>query len=158
MISKERVQELINERIQEHDSNLFVVSLTISDGNVISVELDKHVGNVSVTDCIKVSRNIEHNLDREEEDFELNVSSAGLDNGFRVLAQYVKNIGRTVHVKLNTGKSTEGELVSATEDEITVRTTRQEKPEGKKKKETITEDQVIPMRDVKETKIVISFK
>ncbi len=158
MISKKKVEKLIAERIEEHDPNLFVVSLTISPANDISVELDKEEGNVSVDDCIKVSRNIEHNLDREQEDFSLNVSSAGLDKGLRVFKQYLKNVGREVKVKLNEGGKLQGELVEAKEDKITLRTTRKERVEGKKKKETIIEDQVIPMNTIIETKIVISFK
>lgn len=158
MISKSKVEKLIAERIAEHDPNLFVVELKISSSNVISVELDKMNGNVSVEDCIKVSRNIEHNLDREKEDFELNVSSAGLDKGFRVLAQYQKNVGREVKVKLNEGGSVQGVLKQADSDKIVVETTRKEKIEGKKKKETIVEDIHIPMGNVKDAKVVISFK
>lgn len=158
MISKKKVEELIQERIAEHDPDLFVVSLTISPTNDISVELDKHNGYVSVEDCIKVSRNIEHNLDREQEDFSLNVSSAGLDKGLRVVPQYIKNVGREVKVKLNSGGKIEGKMISANESEIVVQTTRKERIEGKKKKETIVEDHVIPMSEIKETKIVISFK
>lgn len=149
---------MIAERIAEHDPNLFVVELKISSSNVISVELDKMNGNVSVEDCIKVSRNIEHNLDREKEDFELIVSSAGLDKGFRVLAQYQKNVGREVKVKLNEGGSVQGVLKQADSDKIVVETTRKEKIEGKKKKETIVEDIQIPMGNVKDAKVVISFK
>jgi ribosome maturation factor RimP len=158
MISKKKVTELINERMAELDNGLFIVSLSISPSNVIFVELDKHEGNVTVDDCIRVSRNVEHNLDREEQDFELSVSSAGLDKGLRVFAQYKKNVGRGVKVKLNEGGTIEGDLIAATEKEITVQTTRKERIEGKKKKETIVEDHVIPMSNVKETKIVISFK
>ena len=158
MISKKKVTELINERMAELDNGLFIVSLSISPSNVIFVELDKHEGNVTVDDCIRVSRNVEHNLDREEQDFELSVSSAGLDKGLRVFAQYKKNVGRGVKVKLNEGGTIEGDLIAATEKEITVQTARKERIEGKKKKETIVEDHVIPMSNVKETKIVISFK
>lgn len=159
MISKSKVEKLIAERIAEHDPNLFVVELNISSSNVITVELDKKGGNVSVEDCIKVSRNIEHNLDREVEDFELSVSSAGLDKGLRVLAQYEKNIGREVKVKRNDGAGmVQGVLKAASDQEIVVETTRKEKIEGKKKKETIVEQVHIPMPEVKETKIVISFK
>jgi len=159
MISKSKVEKLIAERIAEHDPNLFVVELNISASNVISVELDKKGGNVSVEDCIKVSRNIEHNLDREAEDFELNVSSAGLDKGLRVLAQYEKNIGREVKVKRNDGAGAlQGVLKAASDQEIVLETTRKEKIEGKKKKETIVEQIHIPMSEVKETKIIISFK
>ena len=158
MISKSKVTELIDERIAELDNGLFVVSLSISSRNSILVELDKHEGGVSVKDCISVSRNIEHNLDREEEDFELSVTSAGLDKGLRVFPQYKKNIGREVDVKLVDGVEINGTMIDATPEQIVVQTTRKEKIEGKKKKEVIVEDHVLPMNKVKETKIVISFK
>lgn len=158
MISKSKVLELINERIAELGNGLFVVELTISSNNVIQVELDKHEGNVSINDCMSVSRNVEHNLDREAEDFELQVSSAGLDKPFRVPAQYTKNIGRTVKVVLQNGTKIEGELKAANEKEIVVENSRKEKIEGKKKKELIVEQHVLPMVQIKETKIVISFK
>lgn len=158
MIPKKRVLELVNERIEELNNGLFVVDLSISPTNVIQVELDKYEGFVSVDDCIRVSRNVEHNLDREEEDFELQVSSAGLDKGLRVFPQYKKNIGRDVKVKLNEGGSLEGELVEATEEKIVVRTSRKERIEGRKKKETIIEDHELTMDQIKETKIIISFK
>lgn len=150
--------ELIDERINELDNGLFVVSLKISPKNSIVVELDKHEGGVSVKDCVSVSRNIEHNLDREEEDFELSVTSAGLDKGLRVFPQYKKNIGREVEVKLQEGADIKGKMIDATEEQIVVQTTRKEKVEGKKKKEIIVEDHVLPMSNIKETKIVISFK
>lgn len=158
MISKSKVTELIDERIAELDNGLFVVSLSISSRNSILVELDKHEGGVSVSDCMSVSRNIEHNLDREEADFELSVTSAGLDKGLRVFPQYKKNIGREVDVKLVDGGEINGTMIDATPEQIVVQTTRKEKLEGKKKKEVIVEDHVLPMNKVKETKIVISFK
>lgn len=158
MISKKKVKQLIEERIEELDNGLFIVDLRISSSNQINVELDKTEGYVSVDDCIRVSRNVEHNLDREDEDFELNVSSAGLDKGLRVLAQYVKNIGRDVKVKQKEGGKIEGTMIAANKDQIVVQTTRKEKIEGKKKKETIVEDHIIPMSNILETKIVISFK
>jgi ribosome maturation factor RimP len=158
MISKKKVEKLAKERIDELDNGLFIVDLSISSSNVISIELDKYEGNVSVDDCIRVSRNVEHNLDREEQDFELSVSSAGLDKGLRVFPQYEKNIGREVKVKLNEGGSIQGIMTEATPESITVQTTRKERIEGRKKKETIIEDHVLKMDEIKETKIVISFK
>ena len=107
---------------------------------------------------MSVSRNIEHNLDREEADFELSVTSAGLDKGLRVFPQYKKNIGREVDVKLVDGGEINGTMIDATPEQIVIQTTRKEKLEGKKKKEVIVEDHVLPMNKVKETKIVISFK
>ena len=69
MISKKKVAGLIKERIEELDNGLFIVSLSISPANAIYVEIDKYEGNVSMSDCMSVSRNIEHNLYRESEDF-----------------------------------------------------------------------------------------
>ena len=157
MISKTKVLELINERFAELDNGLFLVDLTISKSNLITIEIDKHVGGVSVKDCMAVSRNVEHNLDREAEDFELHVSSAGIDRPLRVLAQYVKNIGRSVEVLLEDGNKIEGILKSANEKEIEIETSKIVKIEGKKKKETIVELQVLPLTKIKETKIVIIF-
>jgi ribosome maturation factor RimP len=158
MISKKKVLELADERMNELNSGLFVVDISISASNVIHLELDKSDGNVSINDCMSVSRNIEHNLDRESEDFELHVSSAGLDKPFRVLAQYIKNIGREVKLVTNDGKKHEGLLTVATAEEVTLEKSRMEKIEGKKKKELIVEQLVFPMTQIKETKIVISFK
>jgi ribosome maturation factor RimP len=158
MISKKNVAALIKERMAELDNGLFIVHLNVSESGIINVEIDKYEGNVSMKDCMSVSRNVEHNLDREDEDFELHVSSAGLDRGLRVLPQYTKNIGRQVKVKLHEGGSVEGELTAASHEQITVQTTRKEKIEGKKKKETIIEDFTFTMDKIKETKIVISFK
>lgn len=158
MISKKEVETLIAERIAELDNGLFVVELTISSANVIAIELDKFEGNVAVADCMSVSRNVEHNLDREEQDFEITVSSAGLDKPFRVLAQYQKNIGRDVKVKLEEGGKMEGTLIEVTEDWIVVENSRKEKIEGKKKKEVIVEQHKLMFDSIKETKIIISFK
>lgn len=158
MISKKLVLKLIEERIAELANGLFVVDLNISNTNVIHVELDKHEGGVAITDCMSISRNVEHNLDREEEDFELHVSSAGLDKPFRVQAQYDKNIGKEVKVLLNDKRKLEGTLKSANAQEIILETSKMEKPEGKKKKELIVEQHVFPMDQIKETKIVITFK
>ena len=157
MISKTKVLELIEERFAELDNGLFLVDLSISKTNQINIEIDKHVGGVSVKDCMAVSRNVEHNLDREEADFELHVSSAGIDRPLRVLAQYVKNVGRTVEVIKNDGAQIEGILKAASETEIEIETSRIEKIEGKKKKETIVEQIVLPLNSIKETKIVITF-
>ena len=158
MISKELVRKLAQERIDELDRDLFIVDISITSSMVISLEIDKTSGSVAIDDCVSVSRNVEHNLDREEIDFELHVSSAGLDKPLRVLAQYIKNVGREVEMVMSNGTKKQGVLVAATDEAVTVETTRQEKLEGKKKKETIVEAETIPMSEIKETKIVISFK
>jgi ribosome maturation factor RimP len=158
MISKQKVRELAEERINERDAALFIVELSISSSNVIRLELDKKNGNVSIEDCVSVSRNIEHNLDREAVDFELHVSSAGLDKPLRVFEQYEKNIGRSLDVKLNSNEKTSGKLIAVDPQHITL--TREEKVavEGKKKKEVVVIEEKIAFTDINEAKIVISFK
>lgn len=111
----------------------------------------------SISDCIALSRHVEHSLDREEEDFSLEVASPGLEKPFRVFKQYVKNIGRPVKVKLNEGNTVEGELISAVEDRITLKTKEKKRIEGRKAKEWIEEVIEIPTDSIKETLIKIVF-
>lgn len=158
MLNKKEIERLALERIKELNDNIFIVSLTISSSNAIHLEVDKMSGGISIDQCVSISRNVEHNLDREAEDFELHVSSAGLDKPFRVFQQYEKNIGRDVKVKTTNGQKWEGLLKSANENEVVVETKRKERLEGKKKKVEIVEEHTIPMSEIKETKIVISFK
>lgn len=158
MISKEKVKELAEERIKERDERLFIVELTISSANVIRLELDKMEGNVSIEDCMSVSRNVEHNLDREDDDFELHVSSAGLDKPLRVHAQYVKNIGRGLDVKLNSKEKVTGTLMTVDEAGIVLQHEEKQAIEGKKKKELVVIENKIAFSDINEAKIVISFK
>ena len=150
MIKKEKVIALVEERMEELNNGLYIVELSISSTNTIHVEIDKINGGVTVTDCVSVSRNVEHNLDREEEDFELHVSSAGLDKPLRHINQYVKNIGRTVEVTLKDGKEKEGVLLEATAEKIVVKTTRTEKSPETKKKVTIEEEETLPLKTLVE--------
>jgi ribosome maturation factor RimP len=101
---------------------------------------------------------VEHNLDREEQDFELQVSSAGLDKPLRVLKQYIKNIGEEVKVKLTDNSKLQGVLKDANEKGIIVETISKERVEGRKKKETVIKDHELTFKEIKEIKIVISFK
>ena len=158
MIDKELIESLAVERMAERDEGLYIVSLTIASGNRILLEIDKEVGSVSIEDCISVSRNIEHNLDREKEDFSLEVASAGLSQPFRVLKQYVKNIGKEVKVQtVEHGKAIEGTLTKATEEGIVVERKEKRRIEGKKKKEWVTEEFEFTYDQIKETKLIISF-
>ena len=158
MISKQTVRQLAEERIKDRDERLFIVELTISASNVIRLELDKTEGNVSIEDCMSVSRNIEHNLDREDADFELHVSSAGLDKPLRVHAQYVKNIGRDLDIKLKSKEKATGTLIAVDEAGITLKREEKQAIEGKKKKELVVIENKIAFSDINEAKIVISFK
>lgn len=158
MIAKQKVTQLVEERMAELNNGLFIVELKINANNVINVELDKAEGGVTVEDCMSVSRNVEHNLDREEQDFELHVSSAGLDKPLRVDAQYTKNIGRTVKVKKKDNTSEKGELIAFDGKSLTIRQEKKVRIEGRKKKETVVEELVFPLDEIRETTIVLSFK
>ena len=158
MITKKLVTELAEERIKDRDERIFIVALSISSTNVIRLEIDKTEGNVTIEDCVSVSRNIEHNLDREAVDFELHVSSAGLDKPLRVHQQYVKNIGRGLDVVLDSKVKTTGTLVEVTDKEIVLERSEKKQIEGTKKKELVVVQERIAFNNINEAKIVISFK
>ena len=158
MIDKKLVRKLAEERILELNSNLFIVEMKISPSNAISIELDKDNGGVSIDECVSVSRNVEHNLDREVDDFALSVSSAGLDKPLRHPRQFQKNIGRTIEVVYLDGEKQEGKLLEATEENIKIQYEVIEKPEGSKKKIKINKEETVEMSAVKEIKVVIQFK
>ena len=158
MIAKKKIQELAEERMAHLGNGLYIVELTVSPSNVIHMEIDKAMGNVSVEDCMSVSRNIEHNLDREEQDFELHVSSAGLDKPLRVLAQYEKNVGRDLKLVLVNGAKMLGKLVECSDKGIVIEQERIEKIEGKKKKELVVDRSNHLFSEIKEAKIIITFK
>jgi ribosome maturation factor RimP len=158
MLKKEHILELAHERINELNKNIFVVELSISSSNNIQLEIDSEVGFVTIDDCVRVSRNIEHNLDREEQDFELSVSSAGIDKPLRHWRQYPKNIGRTLKVRTKSGVSIEGELTSVGEKQITLSFEEVLKLEGAKKKEKFQKTVEVSFDQIQEAKIVISFK
>lgn len=146
---------MIEEKIGE--SNYFLVDLSISSANAITVEIDSADG-IKIADCVGLSRHIEHNLDREADDFELSVTSAGIGRPFKVFKQYEINCGKEVEVLLKDGEKLKGKLEEVTPDEILVSYSKKVKVEGKKKKELIFEQKQIPMGEIKETKIVVSFK
>lgn len=154
MISEQTVRQLAEERIEGTD--LFIVGISISSSNKIVVRIDGMNG-VSIDDCVSVSRNIEHNLDRETEDFELEVTTAGLGKPFEVPQQWQKNVGKEVKIKMIEGGKKEGTFNKNEEDYIVLETTRKERVEGKKKKVKVTEQEKIKKDQIQEIKIVISF-
>ena len=158
MIDRKEIEGLVDERIQELDNGLYVVEMTISSTNVIRIEIDKINGGVTVADCVSVSRNVEHNLDREKADFELHVSSAGLDKPFRHINQYIKNVGRTINVVTKDGRTIEGEILKVADEKIILSAEEMQLLEGKKKKEKVEVIYEIMLTEIKEANIVISFK
>ena len=150
---KEKVEQLIAEGIEGTD--IFVVKLTVSSSNEINVLLDSDSG-LSLADCRTVSRAIEFNLDREEEDFGLEVTSPDISHPLSVKRQYLKNINRILKVK-TAEQELEGTLISANEKEISLRwKTREPKPIGKGKV-TVEKNALIAFNSIKEAKVKITF-
>ncbi len=158
MITKQTVRALADERIKERDEKIFIVELSISPASVIRLEIDKTEGNISVEDCMSISRNIEHNLDREDQDFELHVSSAGLDKPLRVHAQYVKNVGRGLDIKFKSKEKTTGTLIEVSDKGIVLEREEKQQVGDKKKKELVVVREEIAFSQIDEARIVISFK
>ncbi len=153
---RERVTQLLEQALEKNKS-LFLIDLSISEGNQIKVTLDGDEG-VTLNDCIAVSREIEHNLDREEEDFSLEVASAGVSEPLTLVRQYVKNVGRKLKVKTREGEVMEGALKQANEDAITLTwKAREPKPVGKGKV-TVQKEAVLPYTEIVEAKVMITFK
>ncbi|HBC03634.1 MAG: ribosome assembly cofactor RimP [Aequorivita sp.] len=152
---REKVAELLENALEENKS-LFLIDLNISEDNQIRVILDGDKG-VTVEDCIAVSRAIEHNLDREEYDFSLEVMSAGVSEPLTLPRQYKKNIGRNLKIKTKDGEKIEGELTAVTEDSFTLKwSAREPKPIGKGKV-TVQKEATLPYKDIMEAKVMITF-
>ncbi|MDR2968603.1 MAG: ribosome assembly cofactor RimP [Tannerellaceae bacterium] len=155
MIDKETVSGWVEEELAS--SSNYLVDVTIKPGNLIVVEIDSDEA-VGIDDCVALSRHIESKLDRDTEDFELEVGSAGITSPFKVLRQYRRNIGNPVEVLLKSGTKLTGILKDADEQGLVVTLTKQVKPEGAKRKITIEEDQSFRYEEIKYTKYVITFK
>jgi ribosome maturation factor RimP len=154
MITQTKIQGLIGDLLEENE--FFIVSLEVNTSNKIRLLIDSMKG-IQIEDCVKVSRAIEHNLDRETEDFELEVSSPGLDAPFKVKEQYLKNIGRQVEVILKDGHTYKGLLVSANSDNFSVEITKLLRVEGKKRKQTIKEKVEFVFDEVSKVRVLITF-
>ncbi|MBQ8601482.1 MAG: ribosome assembly cofactor RimP [Bacteroides sp.] len=155
MISKNVVEGIVNEWLE--DKEYFLVDVTVSPDDKIVVEID-HAEGVWIDDCVELSRFIESKLDREEEDFELEVGSAGIGQPFKVLQQYLIHIGKEVEVLTKEGKKLEGVLKEADADHFVVTVQKKVKPEGAKRPVWVDEDLTFTYDEIKYTKYLISFK
>ena len=154
-MDKQKVTNLVNDAIAEN-AELFLIELKFLPDNNIYVEVDGDNG-VPLKECIRISRGIEHNLDREEEDFSLEVTTPDVTNPLKVKRQYKKNIDRILQIKLMDESTIEGTLVNVGEDTIELTwKTREPKPIGKGKV-TVTKQAVVPYKDIKEAKVKIIF-
>ncbi|WP_164112461.1 MULTISPECIES: ribosome maturation factor RimP [Sphingobacterium] len=150
---EQRVKELVEEKIADR-ADLFIVSIKMLKNGVLEILLDGDNG-ISIEDCVGVSKHVGFHLEEEnviENAYRLEVSSPGIDGGLMSLRQYAKNIGRNVRVKLVDGVKHEGKLLKASESEIVIAETTKEK--GKKAE---VKEVMLPMDQIKETKVLISF-
>ena len=154
MTFKEKVAQLLEDGLKEKPT-LFLVDITISDSYKITVTLDDDNG-VNLQDCIDVSRAIEPNLDREEQDFSLEVASFGVGSPLKLIRQYKKNIGRMLIVKLATTKI-EAELVEANDENITLTWEAREPKKIGKGKETVQKRLELPYTEIKEAIVTVTF-
>lgn len=152
---KEKVKELLDQALEDNKS-LFLIDFKITGNNQIKVIIDGDQG-VTVNDCIAVSRAIEHNIDREETDFSLDVASSGVSEPLSIPRQYIKNIGRTLKVQTQNNDVLEGKLSRADENEIELNwKAREPKPIGKGKV-TVQKEAVLEYKDIVEATVMIKF-
>lgn len=154
MIDKNVVKKLVEEWLQ--DKEYFLVSIEISPDDRIVVEID-HADGVWIEDCVALSKYIEDHLNRDEEDYELEVGSAGLGHPFKVPQQYINFIGKEVEVLDADGKKVKGILKAVEGNDFTVGVEEKVKVEGKKRPVKQEVDHVYQMDKVKYTKYIISF-
>ena len=155
MIERKVIIQLVEEKLAS--SNKYLVDVAVKAGNLIVVEIDSDEA-VSVDDCAELSRYLEEHLDRDVEDYELEVGSAGITSPFKVLRQYQKNIGNEVEVLVKNGPKLKGILKSANDEGIVLSLEKQVKPDGAKRKVTVTEDVSYAFDEIKYTKYIIRFK
>ena len=147
MIDKFKVLDIVKDALE--DSDKFLVSMKITPDNRIFVDIDGDNG-INIDDCIELSRTIEKQLNRDEEDFELNVSSAGADAPLKMPRQYRRHMGRELAVETFEGKNYEGTLADCDEEQFTIKT--------KGTKKVLPQVLTFNYTDVKSAKVVLSFK
>lgn len=155
MIDKDFIKDVTDIFLQ--GTPMFLVDVTVRPGNIIVVEIDSD-DSIGIDDCIALSRDIESRLDRDAEDFELEVGSAGVTSPFKIPRQYKKNEGNEVEVLTKAGQKLSGVLKTSDNNGFVITITKMVKPEGAKKKVALEEDLSFTYDEVKYTKYLIRFK
>lgn len=150
----ETIKQIVTPLLSEHD--LFLVDLKISKNNIIEIFIDSMQG-VNLQTCIAISKKIESHLNRDEEDFELTVSSAGIGYPFKVEQQYQKNLNKTVEIQLQNNHKLQGILKAYSPENLILEYEMKKNIEGKKKKEIIKIEQTFLHSEIKAIKDVIIF-
>ena len=152
---KQKIEDLLQQALEER-SDLFLIDFTLSLDNAIKVVIDGDNG-VLVEDCMFISRAIEHNIDRDEHDFSLEVLSSGATAPLVLPRQYKKHIGRSLEIKTLDKGNVDGELVEVSDKNVVLKwKTREKKPVGKGKI-TVTKEANISFENIKEAKVKIKF-
>ena len=154
MVFRDKISDLLEEGLKEKPS-LFLVDLTVTETFKVIVTLDGDNG-VNLQDCIDISRAIDNNLDREEQDYSLEVASAGVSTPLKLVRQYKKNIGRTLKVK-TTNETIEAVLEQVSDEAITLCWTAREPKKIGKGKETVEHKREVPYSEIKEAIVTIIF-
>lgn len=155
MIEKNFITNIVEEWLKGKD--YFLVDVGIDPSNKVTIEID-HAEGVWIEDCVDLSRFIESKLDRDKEDFELEVGSAGIGQPFKVTQQYYIHIGNEVETMTNQGEKLTGVLKDADEARFTITVKKKIRPEGSKRPKIVDEDITLNYQDVKYTKYLINFK
>jgi ribosome maturation factor RimP len=154
MISKEIVKSIVLSAIER--TSIFVVDTKVDSANRIFVEVDKPEG-ITVDECADISRAVESGLNRDAEDFELEVSSPGLTEPFKVMEQYRKNCGRQVDVMKRDGRKVSGTLRDVDDKGIVLDVKTKIAEAGHKRPKTVMQNVAINFDDIKTTKVTITF-
>lgn len=155
MIGKQLLTQTVEQAIENTD--LFIVDIKVNPGNAIVVELDSETG-IDIDMCVNITRKIESVFDRDVEDYELEVGSAGLTAPFKVRGQYLKNIGNDIEVLTCDGRKLHGVLTEVGDDEFTVEVEKKVKEEGAKRPTLVKEPLTFKFNETKSVKYLINFK
>lgn len=155
MIEKRTVSQIVEEWLEGKD--YFLVEVTVSPDDKVVVEID-HAEGVWIEDCVELSRFIESKINREEEDYELEVGSAGIGQPFKVVQQYYNHVGSDVEVLTKAGRKLSGVLKDADGEKFVVAVEKKVKVEGTKRPQLVEEDETFRYEDIKYTKYLINFK
>ena len=155
MLNRETFESIVRQRLEETD--IFLVEVQFKPGNKVQVYIDKPDG-ITIDECVSLSRHVTSVLDKDAEDYDLEVSSPGLDMGFRVEEQYTKYLGKEVKVVMLDGSEYKGILKDYDAGGIDLEYEKTVKEEGKKKKRVIKDTIHLDFEQIKTTKAVVSFK
>ena len=154
MIDKEIVKEIVEDFLRFSDNYLVAIEIQPDSSIVVEIDNDKAV---SIDDCIALSAFIESKLDREKEDYSLEVGSAGVGQAFKIRRQYRKHIGKAIEILVKSGVKYTGILKAVDEEKIVLTIQKQLKPDGAKRKATVEEDLTFLYDEIKYAKYSFKF-